>query len=473
MDIGAVVLHKVIEDGSLEGWARLRLSYFPPAYTSIFTAINKFYTNYSNLPTFAELSLIYERSSTISGAIAALESLEVPDIDLDVAIDALINQYAQNDTVLELGKFVEVLPMLDVEEIKTNLSGIVLQLDEKTLSSEAVFTPSDISIFVSEEETNTDVFPIGLNNSLDAITGGAHREELILIGGKRGSGKSIVCSNLCEAQHRLGNTVAYFTIEMRGHEVFQRGCAIGADIPHSHLRNNKLTREDVEALVKYRARFFTDAEAAVEEFYEHRDRFRFERELRKLPLKDYGQIIIIDDRVLSLTAIDLHLQKLKAKYKDNLTMAVVDYLNQVVYPGASNVAGSMYDWKVQIEISKQLKNLARKHGVVMVSPMQTDQDNGVRFAQGILDSPDIALTLDAHDKSDSAITYDTIKIRNSPNIKATSSINWESLRIDPRDIPTPNGKKKPSQDTGDVNPKVDNIIPRAGKPMDDSPPWET
>jgi len=475
MDIGAVVLHKVIEEASLEGWARLRLAYFPSAYTSVFTAINKFYTNYSALPTFAELTLIYERSPTISGAIAALETLDVPDIDLDVAIDALINQYAQNDTVVELGKFVESLPMLDVEEIKAELSGIVLQLDEKTLTSEAIYTPSDAIIFVTEEESSTAVVPIGLNNSLEAATGGARREELILIGGKRGSGKSIVCSNLCETQHRLGNTVAYFTIEMRGFEVFQRNCAIGAGVSHNNLRKNKLTDEEVERLVRYRASFFQDSEEVVLEWLKHKDRFRFEKELRALPLNNVGQTIIIDDRDLSLTAIDLHLQRLKAKYKDNLTMGVVDYVNQVQYPGAQHNGQSMYDWKIQIEISKKLKNLARKHELAIMAPMQTDADNGVRFAQGILDAADVALTLDAHDHSDCAITFDTIKIRSAAPVKSTSGMNWETLVIDPRDIPTPGAKKKDKkQDDEDAPAPKSDKIPRAGKTKtaDDTPPWE-
>ena len=147
-------------------------------------------------------------------------------------------------------------------------------------------------------------------------------------------------------------------------------------------------------------------------------------------------MIIIDDRALSLTSLDLHLGKIKAKFGDRFTVAVVDYLNQIVVEGASQ-----FDWQPQIIISKKLKELARKYDIVMVSPYQIDATGEARFAKGILDAADIALTMDAHEKDTGALTFSTTKIRGGREMTFTSPINWDSLRISPQSIEEPEKKE--------------------------------
>ena len=148
-------------------------------------------------------------------------------------------------------------------------------------------------------------------------------------------------------------------------------------------------------------------------------------------------MIIIDDRSLTLTSIDLHVGKAKARFKDKLTLVVVDYLNQIVLEGAR----SQYDWQPQIELSKGLKNIARKHDVILVSPYQIDATGEARFAKGILDAPDIALVLEAHDKDIGAVSFETTKIRSGRELKFTSPIDWDTLRISPVDIDPPAKKE--------------------------------
>lgn len=188
-----------------------------------------------------------------------------------------------------------------------------------------------------------------------------------------------------------------------------------------------------------------------------KDQYKFEEQLvRTCELHDRGQMIIVDDRALTLSSIDLHLGKLKAKYKDKFTLAVVDYLNQIVVPEGSD----QFDWKPQILISKKLKDLARKHDIVIVSPYQIDESGQTRFAKGILDAPDIALLMEANAKEDNAISFETTKIRGGPSMKFTSGMDWETLRIDPipRDKPEVKDKikragkesKKTEENAGDL-----------------------
>lgn len=436
MDIGAIVLHKLLKEKSLEAWSKIKLVFLDPSYSSLYTAINKYYNKYNCIPSFEDLELS-TRDTPLNRAISSLRELEVPDVDIDLAIDALIDSYTQNEALKLIDKFVDNITLCGTQEIKDNLASIVMKLDEKTHTSETVIPMNAISIFKTSENENENRFPLGLNNTFDSALGGAYKQELILIGGKRGSGKSLVCANLCANQLEVGNSAVYFTIEMTGSEIFERCMAIMGDVSHGKIRQNTLDFTDKIKLAKARASMFEDAEPAIEEFLQHQDSIKFENDLIKNYKLKENQLVIIDDRELSITAVDLHLQKLKAQYGEKLKLAVIDYLNQIVVPGQEN---GMYDWTTQIYISKKLKEFARKYDICILSPYQIDDSGGTRFAKGILDAADIALLLDAHTREDSAITFETTKIRGGAPLKFSSSMDWDTLKIDPADIPTPTKK---------------------------------
>lgn len=436
MDCSAVVLNKLLSERNLDIWSRLKLVFLDPAFSSLYSAISKYYDNYSNIPSFDELELSLREGPALR-TLATVRLAANEEISAEVALNALIDQYTQNEAIKLLDKFIDKLPVYDSQEIKDNLSSIVLALEDKTLTTEGVYSMSDIMLFRSQEDLARDRVFLGFNNSFDAALNGVARQELILIGGKRGSGKSICSSNILVNQYESGNTSVIFTIEMTATEVLERNMSILADVSHQAIRQNKLSEEDLLKLVKARAGMFQDSDDLVEEYRRTRDKYKFESRLvREKVLKQDNQMVIIDDRALTLTSIDLHLGKLKAKYGDKLTVCVVDYLNQIVIEGSSQ-----YDWQPQIEISKKLKNLARKYEVVMVSPYQIDATGEARFAKGILDAADIALVMEAHDKEKAALTFSTTKIRGGSELTITSPINWDTLRISPNSIEAPEKKE--------------------------------
>ena len=377
-----------------------------------------------------EISL---REGNTSKLVATIKLLDVEEIDANVAIDALLDQFTQSEAIRQLDGFVDKLPLLDTAEIKDSLSTIVLHLDEKTLTTEGVITMRDMAIFQHEEEHNRNTVYLGINNTLDAAQVST-RQTLILIGGKRGAGKSIAVNNIMTNQYEQGNSCLYFSIEMPGYETLQRTISILANVNHQQLKQNKLSPEDILKVIKCRAGMFTDADDLVQEFLQTKDRFKFEERLqREKQLKVDNQMVIIDDRALTLSAIDLHIGKFKAKFGDKLTTVVVDYLNQIVLEGNH----SMFDWQPQIVVAKKLKELARKWDIVMVSPYQIDDAGVARFAKGILDAADAALLMEAHDKDLQAITFESTKMRGNRELKCTSPINWDTLRISPQSIDSP------------------------------------
>lgn len=454
MDCSAIVLNKLLVERNLDIWSRLKLVFLDPAFSSLYSAISKYYDNYSNIPSFDELELTLREGPALR-TLATVRLATNDEISAEVALNALIDQYTQNEAIKLLDKFIDKLPVYDSQEIKDNLSGIVLALEDKTLTTEGVYNMSDIVLFRNPDDLARDRVFLGFNNSFDAALSGVARQELILIGGKRGSGKSICSSNILVNQYESGNTSVIFTIEMTATEVLERNMSILADVSHQAIRQNKLSEEDLLKLVKARAGMFQEADDLVDEYRRTRDRYKFESRLvREKALKQDNQMIIIDDRALTITSLDLHLGKLKAKFGDKFTVCVVDYLNQIVIEGASQ-----YDWQPQIEISKKLKNLARKYEIVMVSPYQIDASGEARFAKGILDAADIALVMEAHDKEKAALTFSTTKIRGGSELTITSPINWDTLRISPNSIDAPEKKEtiKKAKKTKEVDDKSSDI----------------
>ena len=436
MDISAVVLHKLLSTKNLDVWGKLRLNFLDAAYSSVYAAISRFYDTYSAIPSFEDLDITLRDGET-KRTLEALKLADVPEVDIEIALDALIDNFTQNEAIKLLDKFVDNIPVYTAVEIKESLASIVLNLDDKTLTTEGVFAMDGIRIFEQVDITLKNRVSLGLNNTFDSAIGGVAREELILIGGKRGSGKSIMGNNIMVNQYEAGNTSVFFTKEMSAKETFERTMSIHSGVDYQAIKQNTLDPQQLLQIVKTRASMFVDADALVLDFLKHKDRFKFEDALiRTRQLKPDNQMIIIDDRALTLTSIDLHIGKLKAKFGDKLTTVVVDYVNKVHVEGANR-----FDWQPQIVVSEKLKEFARKYDVVMVSPYQIDATGEARFAKGILDAADIALVLNAHDKDTGAISFETTKIRGASEMIFTSGINWETLRISPNSIEAPAAKE--------------------------------
>lgn len=451
MDISAVVLSKLLTEQNLDLWAKIKIAFIDPAYSSVYSAIARHYNKYNTLPTFEDLEISLREGAT-SKTVAALKLVEADEVSADVALDALMDSYCQNETIKLLDRFVDKLPLYDTAEIKDNLANIVLTLDEKTLTTEGVFSMNDILLFQKDDERARNRVYLGINNTFDAVLNGVARQELILIGGKRGSGKSITAANLVTNQYEAGNSALYFSIEMTGYETLERIMSILAGVNQQNLKQNKLTDEEVLRLVKTRAGMFQESDDLVVEFLKTRDRYQFEQRLvREKVLKQDNQVVIIDDRALSLTSIDLHIGKMKAKFGDKLTTVVVDYLNQIVLEGGF----SQFDWQPQVIISKKLKEIARKYDIVMISPYQIDATGEARFAKGILDAADIALTMNAHDKDTGALSFETTKIRGGREMKFTSGMDWDTLRINPISIDPPTDKKEAIKKAGKKSHKTE------------------
>jgi replicative DNA helicase len=281
---------------------------------------------------------------------------------------------------------------------------------------------------------------LGLNTEFDNLYN-FRSIDYILMGGKRGSGKSLTCSNI--ANHTVNNEkkkALYFTIEMDAREVLQRSCSIDTKVPFFKVRNKNLSEPEWEKIVKWWASRYEDSEEHVKAYLQHHDFARFHTAVSRHPLVS-AYVDIIYDPSLTLGRIRAEVEKRAAD--DDIGVIIVDYINQVKRGyGASE--DKQFDWKDQIFISKALKQLAQDFKVPVFSPYQIDKEGEARFAKGILDSADGAMILNAHKKEDAAITFTITKMRGqNDEFEFTSAVDWNTLTIGPNSAEKPVEELKP------------------------------
>lgn len=412
--------------------------YFSDSYRTIRNHIAAFHENYGRLPSITDLRIKFSRSSTVLSTLDALERHELPEeVELDVAVDTLRDEYAQQLTLETISK--ELLPNMTIatsEDIVMKLSEIQIAISEKLDSSDKVFTSSQLVFFEDEEDETADMTTTGVSSRWDTDFGGTRTQELVLIGGKRGSGKSVISMNMARAQWDIGNICPYFTIEMTAGETNQRFMASLAGACAMSIRNKCSSPHDVALLARARAKMFVGGEEVLEEYFKDvdlstcksSDFAELDRKLMRLPSVD-SQIVLIDDRSLTIAAIDAHLTALKAKHGDKLKMAVVDYVNQVIVGDKDD----MYDWKDQLVVAKALKDLARKHGVTIVSPYQIDDNGEARLSKAILDPADYAMVIEKLDAY-GIIVLKASKVRSISDVTIAVPMDWNTLTLSSEDI---------------------------------------
>ena len=440
-----LILHKILANQNLEAWSRLKKEFFEAPYTEIYTLINRFYQRFDKLPTFDELELV-TRDEKHANYITALKELNVPeDLDIEIILQAVINEYAQREVLQQLSGYLDDLVFKDVGGIVEDLSDISINIEEKTEVSEQIIEMNEYMTI--DNDTIYSRVPLGLNNDFDRLSLGMAPGEYIMLGGFRGSAKSIICSNLVCNQYMMGNSALYFSIEMSGRELYDRNMAILSGVYHKHIKAGNLSDVEKLAIAQVRANMTDDGSLdLLEKFEKDQDFDAFERKLISRPLKKDNKIITIDNSNLTITNIDATIHTYKSRLEDKLKVVVVDYINQLT-------ATDPYNWQVQINLSKKLKALARKYDIVMVTPFQTDESGKVRFSKGILDSPDWAfnLTPTKGDDGNGSIEFENKKARGDVGIDFASEIHWPTLKISGhKNVPFGKDIKEPKEPPKDA-----------------------
>ena len=427
------------KDQALDSYENISADFFSETYAAVFASIAKFYNEEGEMPTLTTLSVKYSRNSKIQTATLALEQVDAEGIDLDLAIEALQDEFTQQEVLKRLQK--EILPnisMMNSTEIIDSMAAIPLAVESSLHQRGTILDQSQIPLFQREEDLSGTFINTGISNRWDSEFRGIARQEVVLLGGKRGGGKSVVCTNITAAQYKQGKIAPYYTIEMTARETLLRIVAVLAEVDALAVKNGTLRGPELLKLAKTRAEMFKGGLKTYDAFMEEiedvdalvfSDFYELDSNLMKN--HEIGHpLIIVDDAELRLSTIDVSLAKFKAKYGDLLTVAVIDYLNEVKLDGKHDP----YDWVYQKEVATGLKNLARKHDCAVISPYQVSDSGEARFSKSILDPVDMAFVLTGS-KKDGHISFASTKLRSLPESVFRVAVDWRTLKIHPEDLP--------------------------------------
>lgn len=420
MNLASALFKRILEQEDFDTWSSLRRHYLPSEYHVIYDAINKHIDSYHKLPSIEELKLAIRDSSTLD-KVYAIEVVEV-DAEPFLLLDYLKNEFTQKETLYQLHNYVEnSISFETAEETLESLYSIIARIEDKVELRSGEENLQRMSLFESDEEL-ADYIPLGLNAEFDNLVR-FKSSDYILMGGKRGSGKSITCSNLADTVYNRGKSVLYFSIEMPVREILQRQCAIGTGVPHSKIKYKTLDNLEWLKVAEWWAKRYVNGQTHLELYKKHRDFDKFHSAIQKEPLNDV-QIDIIYNPSLTLTQLKAEILK-RVRKLGNVGLIIVDYVNQLKKTSDSQ---DKFDWKDQIHASTTLKELAGTLQIPFFSPYQIDAEGEARFAKGILDSADAAFILEAGAES---IKFTCTKMRGDAKINFVSKVEWNCLRIGP------------------------------------------
>ena len=439
MNIASSLIKQVIALHDSDTWSYVRKSYLPEQYRRLYDEIDKHLEQYHELPSFDDLKLSIRDKPTLE-KVLSIEKIEV-DVEAWTLLEYLKNEYAQKEILKELEDYIDnTVTYATADESVQALHGIVLNIEEKVDLEQPEESMQRISLFEPEEELSKYV-ALGLNSDYDEYIKFSPK-DLILVGGRRGAGKSLTCANIANNVYQSGRSAIYFTIEMDSRQTLQRICSVATGVPFSRIRNRNLSVTEWEKVAEWWAGRFQNGQEHIKQYREHRDFEKFHHRLTtNCELLPTQQIDVVYDASLTLSKIRAELDK-KVK-KNNVGIVIVDYINQVKRSNMPNRNGQ-YDWTEQIEVSKALKAMAQEYEVPVFSPYQTDATGEARFAKGILDAADAAYALETWDHEDGCMTFNCVKMRNAPMDSFTSAVDWETLKIGPESAQTPQEKEETS-----------------------------
>lgn len=437
MNISSALLKQIVVLQDYDTWSSLRKHYLATEYQVLFSCIEKHYDKFHCLPTFEDLKLSVRDGAT-RDKILAIESIEV-EVDAYMLLEYLKNEYTQKEILDKLEPYVDnCVAFENAEESLQKLHQIVIDVEALVELGDPTANMQRMNLFEDDEELGK-YLALGLNTEFDSQFTFSP-QDLILIGGHRGSGKSLTCANISVAAYNRGKTALYFTIEMDAKQTMQRCASVATGIDPIRLRHKNLSVNEWETLAAWWAGRYVGGDTYLAEYYEHRSFDQLHQTLStKAALNPERQIDIIYDPKLTIAKIESEVRKKVAT--SNIEVIVVDYLNQVYNSLTPTRPGGRFDWIEQMEVARKLKDLAQEYNIPVVCPYQTDKSGEARMSKGILDSCDAAFALSNY-MDDNCIHFECVKMRNGPMVSFTSATDPNSLRIGPETGVLPDKKEK-------------------------------
>lgn len=422
MSLATALIKKIIEERNLDTWSALRKDYLPREFFVIYDIIQSHIDEFHSFPTMENLKLGTRDRK-------ALEKLyiidkEEPDTESYLLLEYLRNEVAQTLIFSGLTKLVDdCVTLSSPEESIQSVYDMLYSIEEKVENVKVEEDVRLVNLFESEDELEKNI-AIGLNTEWDE-THKQPSDALILIGGYRGAGKSLVCNNIAQAQINKNKNVIKFSLEMPVRQELQRFCSIATGVRALNLKYKDLTVDEWEKVALWWANRYENGYEIYQETYLKNRKFD---ELHALLVKNTLKEPVFNVKHtpnLSMTKFKAECLKILDKTGGNVGVIILDYLNKVK---SSNPYSSDFDWKEQIGISVGLKEFAEDIKIPIIAPYQTQADGTEKWSKDILVPADLALTIE---KGEDYYHFKCQKSRHYEEKDFTSLFDKESLRIGP------------------------------------------
>lgn len=439
MSISSALINKIIVEQSLDTWSNLKASYLPPEYHKIYSVIDNHVDRFHKLPTFEELKLEVRDQSTLE-KIVFIEKEEV-DTESFYLLDYLKGEFTSKEAIKELSKYIDESIAFDsAEQVIEGLYSVVTNVESKVDIVKERDSIERVSLFDSKEEIEASL-KLGLNAEYDEKFIFPN-DSLILLGGFRGSGKSIVCNNIAQYQQDMGKTAIKFTIEMNLKAELQRQCSIATGISHFKIRYQELSAIEQDKIAQWWASRYQDGMDIYEQVYQKTH--DFDRFHKLLSQKSLAQPAIDFVHTPDLTVSKFKAETLKRLNKyDNVGVIIVDYINKM----RGTEYGNKFEWLQQIDVADKTKTFAEEIGIPIVSPYQSKKDGSVKFAGDILVPADAAFNLNT---GEDFINFENIKMRHMEEVGFTSTMDWMSLKVGPESAEIPIDSEENEEEAQDL-----------------------
>lgn len=285
------------------------------------------------------------------------EVLEIEDlkdflkeIDLQANLETLASRFNLDNTIKNIEKLKkayiikQTIKALEDEEVVLNIEKNILTLGEdiKTgvkVVKKSFFREEALELLEGEDE-NEDI--LTTNTVLDLVLK-LFRQELVLVSGEPGTGKTSFVLDMALKLEKSGYSGIFFSLEMAKKAISNRALSISTGIP-----TEKFLKK--ESLMKYLETELKEEEK--ERLWKRIQNFR--EKVRRLE--------IVDTSSMPVDELEMYVKNTIA-LRGKLDFIVVDYLQLLVGKGANDTERITY-------ISKKLKQIAKDNEIVVIAVAQ-------------------------------------------------------------------------------------------------------
>jgi len=360
------------------------------------------------------------------------------DIDTDILIQELNNNKARDsmlDYMLEIADAVPSMTADQLVDTSINLTNSLVHC--APITDDSVVSLLDVDI----EEQQTNIYSSGMCQHFDFKDGGFADGELILMGGVRGSGKSVISQNLLI--HHYTNhkrSVLFGNIEMSPSNLNRRFLSSISQVPFSMLKLNMSEQEKL-SVMKAKARFlYKNNELLEDVLRESKTLQEMNGALKSECEANEHQLQIVNDGGLSLPKLEQHIMKL-ADVSD-VGLVVVDYIGII----KGETKGEA-DWLEIQRKAERLKEIALRYDLIMITPNQIHTDGSSKRAKSVEDPCDRSFKffpkLNEQGIQGPIIDVYQAKSRDGEAFPFTMKMDWQTMTLDP------NHEGKANQDMED------------------------